>query len=124
MSLPISIREFQYENVEDPTNPLKKKILFIDKPFRQRVYTKRELNRKFFQRSFRSLLLSQTGGKRETTNNPFHFIGFTDKIDYSITEIRKKFKKIVEEEKTPVENEVQEDEDDDDDEGMIISTGE
>ncbi|CAF4332105.1 unnamed protein product, partial [Rotaria sordida] len=42
-------------------------------------YTRRELNNKYFQRSFRSLLLSTTGGKRETTDNQFNYSSFNNK---------------------------------------------
>ena len=134
MSLPMSIREFQFENMENPTSPIKKKIIFIDKPLRQRVYTKRELNRRFYQRSFRSLLQTTTGGKRETTDNPFHSISFTERTEYHLTEI-----KLPTVEPIPVKqtsdihdtrkvmddgNDEDDDDDDDDDEaGMVISTG-
>ena len=130
----MSIREFQFETLENPTNPIKKKILFIDKPLRQRVYTKRELNEKYFQRSFRSLLLSTTGGKRDTTDDLFHSINFNDKIDYSLTEIRSKIEKLndaninmnTDDKNNDNEKreEQEEEEDEDDETGMIISTGE
>lgn len=124
MTLPISIREFQFDIIENPTAPVtKKKIIFIDKPLRQRVYTKRELNSKYSQRAFRSLLLSTTGGKRETTDNPFLYTTFNNKTEFSITEIKNRItdKPIVSEEENKTIDE--EEEDDDDEEGaMIIST--
>ncbi|CAF4394593.1 unnamed protein product, partial [Adineta steineri] len=89
MTLPVSIREFQFETLDNP-NLTKKKVIFIDKPLRQRVYTKRELNSKYFQRSFRSLLLSTTGGKRETTDNPFIYTSFNNRTEFQITEIKTK----------------------------------
>ncbi|CAF0798145.1 unnamed protein product [Adineta steineri] len=124
MTLPVSIREFQFETLDNP-NLTKKKVIFIDKPLRQRVYTKRELNSKYFQRSFRSLLVSTTGGKRETTDNPFIYTSFNNKTEFQITEIKTKTNeqsstKPMEKEK---EKEITDDDDDDDDEGaMIIDT--
>jgi hypothetical protein len=130
MTLPISIREFQFEILDNPSlTSNKKKVIFIDKPLRQRVYTKRELNNKYFQRSFRSLLLSTTGGKRETTDNQFNYTSFNNKTEFQITEIKNKTieKSLIkqseeEEEEKKVTNE-EEEEEDDDEHAMIISTG-
>ena len=122
MTLPISIREFQFD---DPTSTsTKKKVIFIDKPFRQRVYTKRTLNTKFYQRSFRSLLLSTTGGKRETTDNQFSYTSFNNKTEFQITEIKNRTTEKSTIQQTE-EKEITEDEDEDDDEeegAMVIST--
>lgn len=90
LTLPITIREFQYETLDNPNEMTKKKVIFIDKSFRRKVYTKRELNEKFYQRSFRSLLLSTTGGKREMTDNAFNYTTFNQKTDFQITEIKTK----------------------------------
>ncbi|CAF0843552.1 unnamed protein product [Adineta steineri] len=124
MTLPVSIREFQFETLDNP-NLTKKKVIFIDKPLRQRVYTKRELNSKYFQRSFRSLLLSTTGGKRETTDNPFIYTSFNNKTEFQITEIKTKTNEqsSVKPTEKQEEKEITDDDDDDDDEGaMIIDT--
>ncbi|CAF3811860.1 unnamed protein product [Adineta steineri] len=125
MTLPISIREFQFETLDNP-NLTKKKVIFIDKPLRQRVYTKRELNSKYFQRSFRSLLLSTTGGKRETTDNPFIYTSFNNRTEFQITEIKTKTNEQSSAKPTEKEKEKEitdDDDDDDDDEGaMIIDT--
>jgi hypothetical protein len=126
MTLPISIREFQFETIENSTSTSnKKKVIFIDKPLRQRVYTKRELNNKYFQRSFRSLLLSTTGGKRETTDNQFNYSSFNNKTEFPITEMKTKIleKSLIQPTETQEEEKkVTDDEDDDDEAGMIIST--
>jgi hypothetical protein len=129
MTLPISIREFQFETLENPTIPTKKKVIFIDKSLRQRIYTKRELNTKYFQRSFRSLLLSTTGGKRETTDNQFNYTNFNNKTEFQITEIKNKIieKSLIQQTEQKEEEEEEEkktidDEDEDDEVGMIIST--
>jgi len=123
MTLPISIREFQFDS---PTSTLnKKKVIFIDKPLRQRNYTKRQLNSKYFQRSFRSLLLSITGGKRETTDQQFNYTSFNNKTEFEITEIKSKtlIPQIKQEEKEDEEKKkITDDEDEDDEDGMIIST--
>ncbi|CAF2152325.1 unnamed protein product [Rotaria magnacalcarata] len=128
MTLPMSVREFQFETVDNPNSiPNKKKIIFIDKPLRQRSYTKRELNYKFFQRSFRSLLLSTTGGKRETTDNQFDYSSFNYKTEFEITEMKNKTieKPLIEQTDQEEERKVTDDDDDDDDDedAMIISTG-
>ncbi|CAF2122104.1 unnamed protein product [Rotaria magnacalcarata] len=126
MTLPMSVREFQFETVDNPNSiPNKKKIIFIDKPLRQRSYTKRELNYKFFQRSFRSLLLSATGGKRETTDNQFNYSSFNNKTEFEITEMRNKTieKPLIEQTGQEEERKATDDEDDDDEDAMIISTG-
>lgn len=124
MTLPISIREFQFDDPTSTSN--KKKVMFIDKPFRQRVYTKRELNTKFYQRSFRSLLLSTTGGKRETTDNQFNYTSFNNKTEFQITEIKNKIieKPSIEQlEEEKEEKKTTDDEDEDEDENaMVIST--
>ena len=120
MTLPISIREFKFETID---NSSKKKVIFIDKPLRQRVYTKRELNSKFFQRSFRSLLVSTTGGKREITDNQFNYTNFNNKTEFQITEIKKKIIEQVKEQED-IEKKITDDEDEDDEQGMIIDTGE
>jgi len=122
MTLPISIREFQFETLDNST-PNKKKVIFIDKPLRQRVYTKRELNNKYFQRAFRSLLLSTTGGKREATDNQFNYTSFNNKTEFQITEMKNKTIEkllIVKTENKIMDNDDDEDEDED---AMIISTG-
>lgn len=131
MTIPMLVREFQFELLDNPGSVAnKKKIIFIDKPIRQRIYSKRELNSKYSQRSFRSLLLSTTGGKRETNNNQFYYSSFNNKSEFQVTEI----KKTPPIEKSPLEQAQQQheetkttitDEDDDEDEGnaMIISTG-
>ena len=113
----MSIREFQF----DVTT--KKKVIFFDKPLRHRRYTARQLNTKFSQRSFRSFLLSQTGGKRELTNKDFHLLNFNDRTEYSICEVKcpKIEPKVIE--PTPL-IEDEEEEEEDDDQGMVISTGE
>ena len=120
----MSIREFQLETLDNPTSMSnKKKVIFIDKPLRQRVYTKRELNTKYSQRSFRSLLISTTGGKREATDNQFTFTSFNNKTEFQITEMKNKTteKPLVSEEQQ--EEKILDDDDDDDEEGaMIIST--
>ncbi len=124
-TLPISIREFQFETLDNPTIATKKKIIFIAKSLRQRVYTKRELNNKYFQRSFRSLLLSTTGGKRETTDNQFNYTSFNNKTEFQITEIKNKvlIKQSEQEQEQEEEKKLTTDEEDEDDEdGMIIST--
>jgi hypothetical protein len=125
MTLPISIREFQYETLDNPSN--KKKVIFIDKPLRQRIYTKRELNHKYSQRSFRSLLLTTTGGKRETTDNQFNYTNLSNKTEFQITEIKKKvpLKPLIKEVEPEEEKKMTDDDDDDDEDegGMIISTG-
>ncbi len=130
MTLPISIREFQFETIDNPASTsTKKKVIFIDKPLRQGVYTKRELNNKYFQRAVRSLLISTTGGKRETTDNPFHYTSFNNKSEFPFTEIKNRTdekpsiqpseqQQHQEEEKKITDD----DEDEDDDVGMIIST--
>ncbi len=122
MTLPISIREFQFDDPTSTSN--KKKVIFIDKPFRERVYTKRTLNSKFYQRSFRSLLLSTTGGKRETTDNQFNYTSFNNKTEFQITEIKNKIiEKSSGQQAEEPEKEITEDEDDDEEEGaMVIST--
>jgi hypothetical protein len=119
MTLPISIREFQFDSPTSTSN--KKKVIFIDKPLRQRDYTKRQLNSKYFQRSFRSLLLSTTGGKRETTDNQFNYTSFNNKTEFEITEIKSKtlISQIKQEEE---KKKITDDEDEDDEDGMIIST--
>ena len=129
MTLPISIREFQFDNIDNPTSPVnRKKIIFIDKPLRQRIYTKRELNTKYSQRAFRSLLLSTTGGKRETTDNPFLYTSFNNKTEFSITEIKNRSTDVPlvseeEEEKKIIDKEEDEEDDDEEEErAMIIST--
>jgi hypothetical protein len=122
MTLPISIREFHFD---DPTSiPNKKKVIFSDKPLRQRVYTKRELNSRYFQRSFRSLLLSTTGGKREMTDNQFNYTSFNNKTEFQITEMKKKIIETVLNKKPEqeIETKITDDEDEDDEEGMIIDT--
>jgi hypothetical protein len=119
MTLPISIREFKFETID---NSSKKKLIFIDKPLRQRVYTKRELNSKFFQRSFRSLLVSTTGGKRDVNDNQFNYTSFNNKTEFQITEIKKKIIEQIKEE--DIEEKITDDEDEDDEQGMIIDTGE
>ncbi|CAF3717596.1 unnamed protein product [Rotaria sordida] len=130
MTLPMSIREFQIETLDNPTTiPNKKKIIFIDKPLRQRIYTKRELNNKYFQRSFRSLLLSTTGGKRETTDNQFNYSSFNNKTEFQIIEMKNKTNEnslIKQTDEKQEENKNltdDEDEDEDDEDAMIISTG-
>jgi hypothetical protein len=123
MTLPISIREFQFETLDNST-PNKKKVIFIDKPLRQRVYTKRELNNKYFQRAFRSLLLSTTGGKREATDNQFNYTSFNNKTEFQITEMKNKTieKSLIKEEEKKIMDNDDDDEDEDED-AMIISTG-
>ncbi|UJR16469.1 hypothetical protein I4U23_003371 [Adineta vaga] len=125
MTLPVSIREFQFEAIDNP-NPVKKKVIFIDKSLRHRAYTKRELNNKFYQRSFRSLLLTITGGKRETTDNQFYHTSFNNKTEFQITEIKNKAseKSLDKQDKTEEKEIINEDDDDDEEEdgAMIIST--
>ncbi|CAF4710084.1 unnamed protein product [Rotaria sp. Silwood1] len=128
MTLPMSIREFQIETLDMSTStPNKKKIIFFDKPLRQRDYTKRELNSKYSQRSFRSLLLSTTGGKRETTDNQFNYSSFNNKTEFQIIEIKNKTNENSSikqtDEKQEENNNSTDDEDDDDEDAMIISTG-
>lgn len=126
MTLPMSIREFQFETLDTANSgPIKKKIIFIDKSLRQRIYTKRELNSKFYQRSFRSLLLSATGGKREITNNQFCYSIFNNKTEFQITELKDKIneKSLIEQTDPEQETKMTDDEDDDDENAMIISTG-
>jgi hypothetical protein len=110
----MSIREFQL----DPTT--KKKVIFFDKPLRRRRYTTRELNTKFYQRSLRSFLLSQTGGKREQNNKDFHLLNFNDRTEYSICEMKCQRLEPKPIEVTPSIDDDEEEED----EGMVISTGE
>ncbi|CAF1395440.1 unnamed protein product [Adineta ricciae] len=126
MTMPVSIREFQL-NAADNLAPVNKKVIFIDKPLRHRAYTKRELNSKFFQRAFRSLLLSTTGGKREATDNQFYHTSFNNKTEFQITEIKNKtLDKSTDKQNQPAisnENDNDEDEDEDEEENaMIIST--
>ncbi|CAF2366737.1 unnamed protein product [Rotaria sp. Silwood2] len=129
MTLPMLIREFQIETLDNPTSiPNKKKIIFIDKPLRQRMYTKRELNNKYSQRSFRSLLLSTTGGKRDLTDNQFNYSSFNNKTEFQIIEMKNKtnengFIKQTDQEQEKRKN-LTDDEDEDDEDAMIISTGE
>jgi len=122
--MPMSIREFQFENLNNSNGIEKKKVIFIDKSFRQKTYTKRDLNRKFYQRSFRSLLVSTTGGKRETNDTSFNYSTLNNKVDFQITEIRNKIEeKIPDEPKVEEKTFESEDDDEDEDEGaMIIST--
>lgn len=123
VAMPLSIREFQFETLDNPKEMKRKKVIFIDKSFRQKTYTKRELNRKFYQRSFRSLLLSTTGGKREVTDNPFSYSTLNNKTDFQITEIRNKIEEKIVEEPKPTENICETEDDEEEDEGgMIIST--
>lgn len=113
----MSIREFQFDSTTT-----KKKVIFFDKPLRHRRYTARQLNTKFCQRSFRSFLLSQTGGKRELTNKDFHLLNFNDRTEYSICEVKcQKIEPIAIEPAPLIDDEEDEE---DDDEGMVISTGE
>ncbi|CAF4491287.1 unnamed protein product, partial [Rotaria sp. Silwood2] len=129
MTLPMLIREFQIETLDNPTSiQNKKKIIFIDKPLRQRMYTKRELNNKYSQRSFRSLLLSTTGGKRDLTDNQFNYSSFNNKTEFQIIEMKNKtnensFIKQTDQEQEKRKN-LTDDEDEDDEDAMIISTGE
>ena len=126
MTLPISIREFQFDTVDNPSSPVtKKKVIFIDKPLRQQVYTKRQLNTKYSQRAFRSLLISTTGGKREATDNQFMYTSFNNKTEFSVTEIKNKTTEkplVVEEEKKTIDDVQDDDDDDDEEDAMIIST--
>jgi hypothetical protein len=120
MTLPISIREFQFDDPTSTSN--KKKVIFIDKQFRQRVYTKRELNTKFYQRSFRSLLLSTTGGKRETTDNQFNYTSFNNKTEFQITEIKMSEKSSFQQSEEQEKKMTDDEEEDDEEDAMIIST--
>ena len=121
----MSIREFHLNQFDNPSSiPNKKKIIFIDKPLRQRTYTKREFNTKYFQRSFRSLLLSTTGGKRELTDNQFHYTNFNNRTEFEINEVKNKTDENLFIQQTDEEKRKIDDEDDEDDEdAMIISTG-
>jgi hypothetical protein len=124
LTLPMIIRQFRFENVEKPDQPTIKKVIFLDKPLRQRTYTKRELNTKYSQRAFRSLLLTTTGGKRETTSTSFHSSSLPDKLDFALTEISKRPVKPTPTDAARAVSDDNDDDDDDDDEGaMVISTG-
>ncbi|CAF0755463.1 unnamed protein product, partial [Didymodactylos carnosus] len=87
-SLLFKIREFQLKSDTDlqSTTTNKHKVLFFEKPLPEKSYSKRQLNMKYFKRSFRSFLMGTTQDKQQ------HFIPFeyitTPMKEHQLTEFK------------------------------------